>query len=229
MRVGSTSTPRNTPPFMVAASGWAPPMPPRPPETTSRPARLPPKCWRGQRGEGLVGALQDPLGADVDPGPGGHLAVHGQPQRLQPAELVPGGPARDQVGVGDQHPGGVLVGAEHAHRLAALDQQRLVVAQPLQRGDDGGIALPVARRLARPAVDHQILGALGHLGVEVVLQHPQRRLLVPAPAGQPAAARRPDGAAGSGARGHGRIIVHERTESPRALRSNVATGGSSRR
>src|SRR5699024_4233171 len=31
------------------------------------------------RGEGLVGALEDALGGDVDPGPGGHLAVHHQP------------------------------------------------------------------------------------------------------------------------------------------------------
>ena len=30
--------------------------------------------FRGHRGEGLVGALEDSLGADVDPGAGGHLA-----------------------------------------------------------------------------------------------------------------------------------------------------------
>ncbi len=29
-------------------------------------------------GEGLIGALNDALRADIDPGPGGHLAVHGQ-------------------------------------------------------------------------------------------------------------------------------------------------------
>jgi len=31
---------------MVAASGWAPPIPPSPPLTTSRPARVPRKCCR---------------------------------------------------------------------------------------------------------------------------------------------------------------------------------------
>ena len=36
---------RNAAPFIVAARGWAPPMPPRPPVTTSLPARSPPK-WR---------------------------------------------------------------------------------------------------------------------------------------------------------------------------------------
>ena len=55
-------------------------------------------------GEGLVRALQDSLRPDVDPRARGHLAVHGEPERVQPAELVPGGPARHQVRVGDEHP-----------------------------------------------------------------------------------------------------------------------------
>ena len=38
--------PRKQAPFMVAASGWAPPIPPMPPETTSLPASEPPKCLR---------------------------------------------------------------------------------------------------------------------------------------------------------------------------------------
>jgi len=46
MRAGSTSMPRKRAPFMVAASGWAPPIPPMPPETTSLPASEPPKCFR---------------------------------------------------------------------------------------------------------------------------------------------------------------------------------------
>ena len=50
---------------------------------------------------------------------------------------------------------------------------------------------PVAGRLAGAAVDDQVVGPLGHLGVEVVLQHPQRRLGLPAAGGQRGAARRP--------------------------------------
>ena len=41
-RAGSTSTIRQAPPFMVTASGCAPPMPPQPPVSVSVPARLPP-------------------------------------------------------------------------------------------------------------------------------------------------------------------------------------------
>ena len=70
------------------------------------------------RGEGLEGALQDALRADVDPRAGGHLAVHRQPEVLEPAELLPVGPVADQVGVGDQHPRRPLVGAHDADRLA---------------------------------------------------------------------------------------------------------------
>ena len=43
MREGSHSTTRATPPFMVIASGWAPPMPPSPAVTVSVPASDPPK------------------------------------------------------------------------------------------------------------------------------------------------------------------------------------------
>ena len=85
----STSTHSAQPSFIVTASGCAPPIPPSPAVTTSRPFSVPPKRLRADRGERLVGALQDPLGPDVDPGPGGHLAVHHQPGGVELAELVP--------------------------------------------------------------------------------------------------------------------------------------------
>src|SRR5262249_50806917 len=92
-----------------------------------------------------------------------------------------------------QHPRRPLVRLQHAHRLARLDQQRLVVGQRLQRPHDRVVRRPVARRLARAAVDHELLGVLGNLGVEVVLQHPQRGFLRPIPAGQLSTARRANG------------------------------------
>ena len=55
-----------------------------------------------RRDERLVGALQDPLAADVDPAARRHLAEHRQAERLEPAELVPGRPARDEQRVRDQ-------------------------------------------------------------------------------------------------------------------------------
>ena len=48
MRSRSISTKSPTPPLSVTASGWAPPMPPSPAESTSRPASVPPKCVRAQ-------------------------------------------------------------------------------------------------------------------------------------------------------------------------------------
>ena len=44
--------------------------------------------------EGLVGALQDSLRADVDPGPRRHLAVHHEAALLELPEVLPGGPVR---------------------------------------------------------------------------------------------------------------------------------------
>ncbi len=79
--------------------------------------------------EGFVGALHDALRADIDPRAGRHLAVHGQALLIQLVEMVPGRPVRHEVGVGDQHARRILVGAEHADRLAGLDEQRFVLVQ----------------------------------------------------------------------------------------------------
>ena len=87
----------------------------------------------GRGREGLVRALEDPLRADVDPAPGRHLAEHRQAERLQPAELVPGRPARDEHRVGDQDARRAGMRSEDADRLAALDEQRLVVAEAEER------------------------------------------------------------------------------------------------
>ncbi len=132
-------------------------------------------------GEGLVGALDDALAADVDPRSGRHLAVHHQALAIEFVELLPGRPFGDEVGVGEEHARRILVGAEHADRLARLDEQGLVFLQPLQRLDDLVVAGPVARRAADAAVDDQALRVLGDLIVEVVHQHPDRGLGGPMP------------------------------------------------
>ena len=46
MRSGSTSTHSATPPFIVIASGWAPPIPPSPAVTVIVPASEPPNRRR---------------------------------------------------------------------------------------------------------------------------------------------------------------------------------------
>src|SRR6185503_21280524 len=102
------------------------------------------------------------LGAYVDPRTGGHLAVHREPQRLQSAEFFPSRPAGDQVGIGDKDPRCLLVGLEDAYRLAALNQQGLVILQPSESRDDLLIALPVPRRLPAPAVDDEFIRPLGY-------------------------------------------------------------------
>ncbi len=153
----------------------------------------------GDGAEGLEGALEDALAADVDPRTGRHLAVHDEPALLQAAELLPVGPVADQVRVGDEHARRPLAGPQHPDRLAGLHQQRLVVSQRAQGPHDRVVRLPVPGRLAGAAVDHQLLGVLGHLRVQVVHQHPQRALLLPAETAERGAVGGTDG----GVRGNG--------------------------
>src|SRR5215471_6760676 len=88
---------------------------------------------------------------------------------------------------------------EIAHGFARLHEERLVATERAQRGHDAVIGLPAPRGLARAAVHDEILPALGHVRVEVVHEHTERRFLRPALAGERAAARSADrlvGAAG---------------------------------
>ena len=195
-------------PAKVAASGCAPPMPPRPAVRIHLPFSDAAVVLAARLDEGLVRALHDALAADVDPRAGGHLPVHHQALAIELVEVLPGGPLGHQVRIGEQHPRRIDMRAEHAHRLARLDQQRLVLVQLTQRAQDLLEAIPVARRLADAAVDHQRIGVLGHFGVEVVLQHAVGRLDQPVLATQLRAGGRLHGArlremAGGRQVGHG--------------------------
>ena len=143
--------------------------------------------------EGLVGALDDALAADVDPAAGGHLAVHDQALAVQLVEVFPGRPLRHQVGVGDQDARRVGVGLEHADRLARLHQQGFVVLQLLQRARGSCRSSPSCAPPGRCRRRRRALRVLGDLGIEVVLDHPERRLDLPVGAGNLRAARRADG------------------------------------
>ena len=87
-----------------------------------------------------------------------------------------------------------LVGLHDADRAAGLDEHRLVLLERPQRADHGVEGAPVAGRLAGAAVDDELVGVLGDLGVEVVLQHPQGGFLLPSQGAQFRTARCPYGA-----------------------------------
>src|SRR5207244_8495539 len=67
---------------------------------------------------------------------------------------------------------------EDPNRLPGLDDERLVLLDRLQRVHDLVEALPVPRCPGSARVDDQLFGVLRVL--EVVLEHPQDRLLPPA-------------------------------------------------
>ena len=133
----------------------------------------------GDLGEALEGALQDALRADVDPRPGRHLPVHRQALVFEPAELVPVGPVGYEVRVGDQHSRRPFVGAHHTHGFARLDQHRLVAFERLEGSQHRPVRIPRPCRAAGASVHDQLVGVLGDLGIEVVLQHPVGGFLRP--------------------------------------------------
>ena len=158
------------------------------------PAQGRPEVLAGERAERLIGALQDALGADVDPRSRGHLPEHDEAAPFQLPEVLPGRPVADQVGVRDEHPRRLPVGAEHPHRLSGLNEQRLVVGQVAKGAHDGVEGVPGARRPAGAAVHHQGVGSFGDLGIEVVHEHAQGGLLGPAAARDAASRGGPHGA-----------------------------------
>ena len=168
------------------------------------PAQRPAEVLAGGLGERLVGALQDPLGPDVDPRPGGHLAVHHQAAPLELAEVLPGRPLADEVRVGDEDARRPRMGPQDADRLARLDEQRLVAVELAQLADDRVEGGPGPGGAPGPAVDDEVVGVLGDLRIEVVHEHPERGFLLPAAAGQLAAARGADRTGADGAGGLGR-------------------------
>ena len=122
----------------------------------------------------LVRALHNALAANVDPATRRHLSVHEQTGLIQLVKLLPRGPFRDQIRIGQQHARCITMRTEHPHRLAGLNQQSLVIFQLTQAGQNLVVALPVPGRTPDAAVHHQMLGILGHGRVQIVLNHAVR-------------------------------------------------------
>ncbi len=116
-----------------------------------------------------------------------------RPSVFEPAELVPGGPAGNQVRIRDQDARSFVVCLENPYRLAALNQQRLIVSQSLQGFDNAVIGLPVARRFPRTAVNYQRFRLLRDFRVQIVHQHSKCGLLVPASTADLGSSRRSNG------------------------------------
>ena len=146
-----------------------------------RPARsAEPKCCLARGGERLVRALEDPLGADVDP------AARPSSGRTSSARAPRAGGTRPRS------PSAARAASSRSARAArracvrktptGLPLWTSSVSSSPSRSSVRTIAFSASwLRAALPgaAVDDQLLGMLGDLGVEVVEQHPQRRLGLP--------------------------------------------------
>ncbi len=130
-------------------------------------------------GKGFVGSLHNALRANVDPGPCGHLAVHHQALLIEVIEMVPGGPMGHEVRVGDEHARRIFVGLDHGNGPPRLDDQGFILVQGLQGGDNLVEVLPTPGGAANAAIDHKLMGILGHIRVKVVHDHAERCFRAP--------------------------------------------------
>ena len=195
--------PRKHAPFMVAASGCAPPMPPSPPDTTSLSVQRSAEMLARRRRERLVGALHDSLGADVDPRAGRHLAVHRQAELLRAVEFGPSStscPPGWQLAIRTR--GAYSCVRKTPTGLPDCTSRVSSFSSACSDAHDRVEACPVPRGPSRAAVDDQIVGAFGDLGVEIVHQHPERRFLMPSFAASVGPPRRPHGNMGR----HGELV-----------------------
>src|SRR2546427_12936795 len=80
--------------------------------------------------------------------------------------------------VGDQDARSVALRPEYGDRLAALDDERFVVAEALEGLDDPTERVPIPSGFPGAPIDDELVRLLRVL--EVVLEHPQDRLLPPA-------------------------------------------------
>jgi hypothetical protein len=160
---------------MTAASGWAPPMPPRPAGQDPLAGEIAVIVLAAGLGEGLVGALHDALRADIDPRARRHLAVHHQPLRsssLKWSQLAHCG-TRLELAISTR--GASAWVRNTPTGLPDWTSSVSSAFEGLQRGDDAVEVLPGARGPANAAIDHQLVRVLGHVRVQIVHQHPHRR------------------------------------------------------
>ena len=168
-------------PAIVAASGCAPPIPPSPAVRIVRPARSArAEMPLARGGERLEGALEDPLRADVDPAarPSSGRTSSGRAPRAggtPPTSPSAARAARSRSGRAARRgcvrktPTGLPLWTSSVSSSPRVSSERTIA----RRQSWFRAALPGA------AVDDELGRPLGDLRVEVVQQHPQRRLRLP--------------------------------------------------
>ena len=154
-----------------------------------RAAEAPP----GDLGEALVGALHDPLACRCRSTTRRSSARTSSARAPRAGGTRPRSPTRARGSSWRSAPAAPTRAC--GTRRPACPTARAASRRPRASRSVRTIASNASHeRAARPgaAVDDEVVGALGDLGVEVVHQHPQRGLLRPALAGELGAARRAD-------------------------------------
>ena len=131
------------------------------------------------RDKRLVGALQNPLCANVNPRSRRHLPVHDEPELLETTKFVPVGKTSHEVRICNQNPRRIGMCTYATNRFARLNKKRLVVFELLQFTHDDIERFPRPRRFTRAAVHDEVFRTFSNLWIEIVLKHSKRCFLKP--------------------------------------------------
>ncbi len=130
-------------------------------------------------GKGFIRALHNALRAYIDPAARCHLAIHHQTGLIQFVKMIPIRPVWHQIGIGDQNARRICMRLKNPNRFPRLHKQGLVCIQIFQLLYDLVKIRPCPRCPANTAIHHQLMRIFGHIGVQIIHQHPQRRLAEP--------------------------------------------------
>ena len=94
--------------------------------------------------------------------------------------MIPIGPMRDEIGIGNQNTWGICMGFENTDRFTRLDKQGFIVFECAECCNDPVKTFPVARCTPDPAIDNKFAGLFRNAGIQIIHEHAQWRFRQPA-------------------------------------------------
>ncbi len=121
--------------------------------------------------QGVKGAMDNALGADIHPAAGGHLPIVGNAQCRRPIKSVQIVKQPHHQAVCDDNPRGGFVGSKQPYRVPRFHNQGLLVGKLFQIFFNQPVLHPILADLTGFPVGNQLVRIERHLKIQVVIDH----------------------------------------------------------